>query len=901
MQESIKNSERNVIEMAGSYNCLRLDNRYVFQVEVYEKENDNTKFFEIGDKKYLFETVRVGQLTKLISHEGKFKDSDILNLWKINAKKYDLNPVYTEDDIEELGGKIMESEQNFVNYFPNVPDAKDVNIHIVAVITSTTAGPNWNDASSIYEWIQQFTLNRGRNRLVMSFGKNFEFCGRDDAVDTLWNGDKLLGRNGIVERFKHRNERDKENHPIPVVACGPGTGKSRFLDEIEELLMRKVDDSDNEDIRNAFNNMVVINTTYGNGSPANIEDLVIVQTGDSQVINAETSLAVRILYEYFRPKHNYGELSFSAFRSLGKKYSTISRFTLNTALQVVRTDTIKQKEINSNPLLVLVLGIDEFNKLHGVHEGACKGLVNSIGGVMLDSRDIFFIPILAGTIEGPLEEYITESRYKQLRLPLYLLNMDHAIEIGKAMGLIDEKYVKLHPYFRVSIGDIGGHVRTLEYFYDYFQREIETKDPDNKDPYKVKINHIMHRVESKISDEYGLGPYSRWLTEVLAKAVLNLSVDKEDKINFNDKLTSYRDLSSMGLINLVLANTITKKFYIHIPYSWTSILVKSSNKSEMSFWKSMFTYDEPMYWQNFENFNAQFWALRLSLFRLLGYQTINLKELLSGVKISRRFPSGKVFLPKDLEICGLRHRYPAMGKDYDEMDTDDKEMDTDDDEMDVGDDEVDTEDDKKDNKMDYKTKVSDRYYTKLDHPNPRNDNIIYINASGASYDALEFLKYYEQHSNETDTLCVALQMKKRDAISVINQNQFNDEHDKVTKAMEYTREKNWVSIFLTNAKAKSLNIKNKKNSALVTEEEFLDFYGYTYTNRAQFASANEKIYINLTHEDSLGILGFNKKQRNEIRIERENRPFIDYDDIKTRIRISDKKFRKLKRNDNIAF
>ncbi|RHZ86550.1 hypothetical protein Glove_49g6 [Diversispora epigaea] len=121
----------------------------------------------------------------------------------------------------------------------------------------------------------------------------------------------------------------------------------------------------------------------------------------------------------------------------------------------------------------------------------------------------------------------------------------------------------------------------------------------------------------------------------------------------------------------------------------------------------MFTYDEPMYWQNFENFNAQFWTLRLSLFRLLEYQTINLKELLSGVKISCKFPTGKVFLPKDLEICGSRHRYPVMGKDYDEMDTDDKEIDTDDDEMDVGDDEVDTKDDKKNNKMDYKTKVSD--------------------------------------------------------------------------------------------------------------------------------------------------------------------------------------------------
>ena len=68
-----------------------------------------------------------------------------------------------------------------------------------------------------------------------------------------------------------------------------------------------------------------------------------------------------------------------------------------------------------------------------------------------------------------------------------------------------------------------------------------------------------------------------------------------------------------------------------------------------------------------------------------------------------------------------------------------------------------------------------------------------------------------------------------------------------------------------------------------------------------FCIANEKIYINSTHEDSLEILGFNKKQRNEIHIERENTPFISYDDLKTRIRISDKKFRNLKRNDRIIF
>lgn len=65
--------------------------------------------------------------------------------------------------------------------------------------------------------------------------------------------------------------------------------------------------------------------------------------------------------------------------------------------------------------------------------------------------------------------------------------MDHAIEIGKDMKLFDNKYVKLqrHQYWHENKD--GEHVRTLEYFYKNFQREMETIDPDNKDSYKVEI------------------------------------------------------------------------------------------------------------------------------------------------------------------------------------------------------------------------------------------------------------------------------------------------------------------------------------------------------------------------------------------------------------------------------
>ena len=68
-----------------------------------------------------------------------------------------------------------------------------------------------------------------------------------------------------------------------------------------------------------------------------------------------------------------------------------------------------------------------------------------------------------------------------------------------------------------------------------------------------------------------------------------------------------------------------------------------------------------------------------------------------------------------------------------------------------------------------------------------------------------------------------------------------------------------------------------------------------------FCIANEKLYINSTHEDSLEILGFNREQRGEICKEREKQPFKDYYDLMARIKISKKTFQKLISDNRIAF
>ncbi|CAB5336870.1 unnamed protein product [Rhizophagus irregularis] len=351
-------------------------------------------------------------------------------------------------------------------------------------------------------------------------------------------------------------------------------------------------------------------------------------------------------------------------------------FTLNTALRVIYADFIKQSKQETSPPLILVLGIDEFNNLHDLEKKACKELIKSIGGVMCNSpAKIFFIPILAGTIEGVISKYITGSMHEQILLPLRLLNDDDAINIGKKMNLFNDEYVRLHPYFRMSVSDVGGHVKTLEYYYEYFadqknqkeqMKEIETDEEKLKSSlYGVNIGKVMEHVKHRIVNKYQLDNFSNSLSVPLAKAILGLPVGKmeavkKENVKVEDhelgKFLTYRDLVSMGFVNLVPAKA---HYLIRLPYLWVCAIAEYSTDPEllMMHWKPMLQYDDPNNWQNFEDFNAKFLALRLSLFCLLGYEKINLKTLLKGAEFLHEFLNFEVVLPetKDIKLYKLLH------------------------------------------------------------------------------------------------------------------------------------------------------------------------------------------------------------------------------------------------------
>ncbi|CAJ0850266.1 16843_t:CDS:1 [Entrophospora sp. SA101] len=143
--------------------------------------------------------------------------------------------------------------------------------------------------------------------------------------------------------------------------------------------------------------------------------------------------------------------------------SDISKFHLSTALEVIYLDIMKDDNI-----LVFILGIDELNHLYNKSDSICHDLVRAIGRTLCSTpKKLFLIPILAGTIEGPLDQYIRSSMHIPLCLPLPLLSNDMMLSIGRGIGINDD-YLHCNFVFRCCISDIGSHFKALELFYQLF-------------------------------------------------------------------------------------------------------------------------------------------------------------------------------------------------------------------------------------------------------------------------------------------------------------------------------------------------------------------------------------------------------------------------------------------------
>lgn len=243
--------------------------------------------------------------------------------------------------------------------------------------------------------------------IVQTSGANFVFSDRHRSLKAL--ADCAAKRHLAWKQGKS----DRNLHPIPFLADGPGSGKSRFLHELPTAFIKFVEQGPYPArFKSIFKAPLCINITFSNG--------YTYTENEARSMDIEKSVCLRILYQF--------ETEHSNFWSFYDRYK-MDEFSLATILRNIDASCI-------------ILGIDEVNKVLEVAEsivGDQKASENQkervltrlfglVGGLSCNITP-FFVPVLAGNMIGPIQSAVSKSTHPPLHIPFPLLSFESCLNI----------------------------------------------------------------------------------------------------------------------------------------------------------------------------------------------------------------------------------------------------------------------------------------------------------------------------------------------------------------------------------------------------------------------------------------------------------------------------------------
>ena len=357
-----------------------------------------------------------------------------------------------------------------------------------------------------------------------------------------------------------------------------------------------------------------INISFSNGSFYSIEE--------SQAISIQQSVCLRILYQF--------ESGFKTFQSFYEVWKN-DKFTLSSVLEKLGVDAS-----------CIILGIDEVNKVYDVGKGDLLGeLFKLVGGISCEFSPIF-VPVLAGTVIGPIKSVVRESTHPPLHIPLPLLSFESCLNIFEKKNSPISALVRTDHHLRQLISDCGGHCRSLEILFDAML-QIKSKGPSY-------WNDVASNVRVLLSQRYNLTDFP--LGAAIALSFLQRPVGQLDTYP-EEKSLRFQDLEEKGLIKL-------ENGIIRMPYFFVcTFMLQSGSTNYSKFWRDLLI-QESFWCQDWELFNWNYIAFRLSLYAYLGTHTVSLKEFFAGAK--KNIPDDiQIKIPsfESLKHSKISFRYPS--------------------------------------------------------------------------------------------------------------------------------------------------------------------------------------------------------------------------------------------------
>jgi len=352
---------------------------------------------------------------------------------------------------------------------------------------------------------------------------------------------------------------DKSTHPIILALSGPGTGKSRFLDELPHLLRIY---SNGKEYHERIQRAYVFKVTFENGTSGVVE-------GKS----AGWQIAVRMMHQLLVDPLSFDNL---------KEFLIKSDLSISDVIQLLSTLTeVSMKELC---VILLVDGLQHLPHTPGSKTSMLYAALTSICNVV-NSCPAFVIAAVSATISDPFGVFLASSAQRRIivRLPRLVFKYEDVVK-------------------NLLATDMGGHGRALE----CLDQVLSTSD-DNSFSFQEVVSKVVQNLKS-VYDETLFSNQFAIIKACIGRIRFN---NKTDKVP--GSIYTVDQIVSMGLFSFDEDSGLLEVPNIFLELQQDKLWRTSYNSMD----HTLNPDENPLSiqtWQHWEDINARFRCLKSILF-----------------------------------------------------------------------------------------------------------------------------------------------------------------------------------------------------------------------------------------------------------------------------------------------